>query len=100
LAFATPKFYFAGSQKSRKSGFLRSIDRKNPQSFLFLCCNVHGFIPHLQFYNVAYNIHLVKGLFWKKGAWHRERALNNFNSPEFEGIKNEKRCLAPGAGRG
>jgi hypothetical protein len=27
---ACSKFYFAGSQKSRKSGFLRSIDRKNP----------------------------------------------------------------------
>jgi hypothetical protein len=30
LALQTPKFYLAGSQKSRKSGFLRSIDRKNP----------------------------------------------------------------------
>jgi hypothetical protein len=29
LALQTPKFYFAGSKKSRKSGFLRSIDRKN-----------------------------------------------------------------------
>jgi coproporphyrinogen III oxidase-like Fe-S oxidoreductase len=30
LALQTPKFYLAGSKKSRKSGFLRSIDRKNP----------------------------------------------------------------------
>jgi hypothetical protein len=29
LALQTPKFYFAGSKKSRKSGFLRAIDRKN-----------------------------------------------------------------------
>jgi hypothetical protein len=26
----TSKFYLAGSKKSRKSGFLRAIDRKNP----------------------------------------------------------------------
>jgi hypothetical protein len=25
------KFYLAGSKRARKSGFLRSIDRKNPQ---------------------------------------------------------------------
>jgi hypothetical protein len=31
LALQTPKFYFAGSKRARESGFLRSIDRKNPQ---------------------------------------------------------------------
>jgi hypothetical protein len=31
LALQTPKFYLAGSKRARKSGFLRSIDRKNPQ---------------------------------------------------------------------
>jgi 2-polyprenyl-3-methyl-5-hydroxy-6-metoxy-1,4-benzoquinol methylase/spore coat polysaccharide biosynthesis predicted glycosyltransferase SpsG len=31
LALQTPKFYFAGSKRAQKSGFLRSIDRKNPQ---------------------------------------------------------------------
>ncbi|MDR2477555.1 MAG: hypothetical protein LBD18_07210 [Treponema sp.] len=31
MAFATPKFYLAGSKRARKSGFLRSIDRKKPQ---------------------------------------------------------------------
>ncbi|MDR2477289.1 MAG: hypothetical protein LBD18_05855 [Treponema sp.] len=31
MAFATPKFYLAGSKRARKSGFLRSIDCKNPQ---------------------------------------------------------------------
>jgi hypothetical protein len=36
LALQTPKFYLAGSiepkvRRARKSGFLRSIDRKNPQ---------------------------------------------------------------------
>jgi hypothetical protein len=30
LALQTPKFYLAGSKMSRKSGFLRSIGRKNP----------------------------------------------------------------------
>jgi uncharacterized repeat protein (TIGR02543 family) len=29
LALQTPKFYLAGSKRARKSGFLRSIDRKN-----------------------------------------------------------------------
>ncbi|MDR2476277.1 MAG: hypothetical protein LBD18_00640 [Treponema sp.] len=28
---ACSKFYLAGSKRARKSGFLRSIDRKNPQ---------------------------------------------------------------------
>ncbi|MDR2477191.1 MAG: hypothetical protein LBD18_05350, partial [Treponema sp.] len=31
LALQTPKFYLAGSKRARKSGFLRSIDRKKPQ---------------------------------------------------------------------
>ncbi|MDR2501611.1 MAG: PfkB family carbohydrate kinase, partial [Treponema sp.] len=31
LALQTPKFYLAGSKRTRKSGFLRSIGRKNPQ---------------------------------------------------------------------
>jgi hypothetical protein len=31
LALQTPKFYLAGSKRSRKPGFLRPIDRKNPQ---------------------------------------------------------------------
>ncbi|MDR2479671.1 MAG: hypothetical protein LBD48_10225, partial [Treponema sp.] len=31
LAFATPKFYLAGSKRARISGFLRSVDCKNPQ---------------------------------------------------------------------
>ncbi|MDR2477388.1 MAG: hypothetical protein LBD18_06355 [Treponema sp.] len=31
MALQTPKFYLAGSKRARKSGFLRSIDRKNPQ---------------------------------------------------------------------
>ncbi|MDR2476186.1 MAG: hypothetical protein LBD18_00160, partial [Treponema sp.] len=31
LALQTPKFYLAGSKRARKSGFLRSIDCKNPQ---------------------------------------------------------------------
>jgi hypothetical protein len=31
LALQTPRFYLAGSKRARKSGFLRSIDRKNPQ---------------------------------------------------------------------
>jgi hypothetical protein len=31
LVLQTPKFYLAGSKRARKSGFLRSIDRKNPQ---------------------------------------------------------------------
>jgi hypothetical protein len=31
LALQTPKFYLAGSKRARKSGFLRPIDRKNPQ---------------------------------------------------------------------
>jgi hypothetical protein len=36
LALQTPKFYLAGSiepkvRRARKSGFLRSIDRKKPQ---------------------------------------------------------------------
>ncbi|MDR2470648.1 MAG: hypothetical protein LBD09_00885, partial [Treponema sp.] len=31
LALQTPKFYLAGSKRARKPGFLRSIDRKNPQ---------------------------------------------------------------------
>jgi hypothetical protein len=31
LALQTPKFYLAGSKRARKSGFLRSIDRQNPQ---------------------------------------------------------------------
>jgi hypothetical protein len=31
LALQTPKFYLAGSKRARKSGFLRLIDRKNPQ---------------------------------------------------------------------
>jgi hypothetical protein len=31
LALQTPKFYLAGSKRARKSGFLRSIDRKNQQ---------------------------------------------------------------------
>jgi hypothetical protein len=31
LALQTPKFYLAGSKRARKSGFLRSIVRKNPQ---------------------------------------------------------------------
>ncbi|MDR2476840.1 MAG: hypothetical protein LBD18_03530 [Treponema sp.] len=31
MALQTPKFYLAGSKRSQKSGFLRSIDRKNPQ---------------------------------------------------------------------
>jgi hypothetical protein len=31
LALQMPKFYFAGSKRARKSGFLRSIDRKNQQ---------------------------------------------------------------------
>jgi hypothetical protein len=31
LALQTPKFYLAGSKRARKSGFLRSISRKNPQ---------------------------------------------------------------------
>jgi hypothetical protein len=31
LALQTPKFYLAGSKRARKSGFLQSIDRKNPQ---------------------------------------------------------------------
>jgi acyl-coenzyme A synthetase/AMP-(fatty) acid ligase len=32
LALQTPKFYLAGSKRARKSGFLRSIGRKNLQS--------------------------------------------------------------------
>ncbi|MDR2476202.1 MAG: hypothetical protein LBD18_00240 [Treponema sp.] len=31
MALKTPKFYLAGSKRARKSGFLRPIDRKNPQ---------------------------------------------------------------------
>ncbi|MDR2476408.1 MAG: hypothetical protein LBD18_01305 [Treponema sp.] len=31
MALQTPKFYLAGSKRARKSGFLRTIDRKNPQ---------------------------------------------------------------------
>ncbi|MDR2476590.1 MAG: hypothetical protein LBD18_02245 [Treponema sp.] len=31
MALQMPKFYLAGSKRARKSGFLRSIDRKNPQ---------------------------------------------------------------------
>jgi hypothetical protein len=31
LALQTPKFYLAGSKRAQESGFLRSIDRKNPQ---------------------------------------------------------------------
>jgi hypothetical protein len=31
LALQTPKFYLAGSKRARKSGFLWSIGRKNPQ---------------------------------------------------------------------
>ncbi|MDR2477667.1 MAG: hypothetical protein LBD18_07785 [Treponema sp.] len=31
MALQTPKFYLAGSKRARKSGFLWSIDRKNPQ---------------------------------------------------------------------
>ncbi|MDR2476831.1 MAG: hypothetical protein LBD18_03485 [Treponema sp.] len=31
MALQTPKFYFAGSKRARKSRFLWSIDRKNPQ---------------------------------------------------------------------
>jgi ATP-dependent DNA helicase RecQ len=31
LALQTLKFYLAGSKRARKSGFLRSIDRKNPR---------------------------------------------------------------------
>ncbi|MDR2500827.1 MAG: hypothetical protein LBD37_07100, partial [Treponema sp.] len=31
LALQAPKFYFAGSKRARKSGFLRSTGRKNPQ---------------------------------------------------------------------
>ncbi|MDR2477629.1 MAG: hypothetical protein LBD18_07585, partial [Treponema sp.] len=31
LALQTPKFYLAGSKRARKPGFLRPIDRKNPQ---------------------------------------------------------------------
>jgi hypothetical protein len=30
VALQTPQFYLAGSKRARKSGFLRSIDRKNP----------------------------------------------------------------------
>ncbi|MDR2476544.1 MAG: hypothetical protein LBD18_02015 [Treponema sp.] len=31
MALQTLKFYLAGSKRARKSGFLRSIDRKKPQ---------------------------------------------------------------------
>ncbi|MDR2476481.1 MAG: hypothetical protein LBD18_01680 [Treponema sp.] len=31
MALQAPKFYLAGSKRARKSGVLRSIDRKNPQ---------------------------------------------------------------------
>ncbi|MDR2477312.1 MAG: hypothetical protein LBD18_05975 [Treponema sp.] len=31
MALQTPKFYLAGSKRARKSGFLRSIDRKKTQ---------------------------------------------------------------------
>jgi hypothetical protein len=31
LALQTTKFYLAGSKRAQKLGFLRSIDRKNPQ---------------------------------------------------------------------
>jgi hypothetical protein len=52
LALKTPKFYLAGSKRARKSGFLQSIDRKNPQveqalrmarpvlAFCFVCAAV------------------------------------------------------------
>ncbi|MDR2476493.1 MAG: hypothetical protein LBD18_01760 [Treponema sp.] len=31
MALQAPKFYLAGSKRARKSRFLRSIDRRNPQ---------------------------------------------------------------------
>jgi tetratricopeptide (TPR) repeat protein len=45
LALQTPKFYLAGSKRARKSGFMRSIDRINPQfeqalRVLSICCLV------------------------------------------------------------
>jgi hypothetical protein len=50
LALQTPKFYLAGSKRARKSGFLRSIDRKNPQFEQALReyteINFYNFSPH------------------------------------------------------
>ncbi|MDR2476773.1 MAG: hypothetical protein LBD18_03190 [Treponema sp.] len=31
MALQTPGFYLAGSKRARKPGFLRSLDRRNPQ---------------------------------------------------------------------
>ncbi|MDR2476362.1 MAG: hypothetical protein LBD18_01070 [Treponema sp.] len=40
MALQTPKFYLAGSKRAQESGFLRSIDRKNPQFEQALSCRV------------------------------------------------------------
>jgi probable lipoprotein NlpC len=47
LALQTPKFYLAGSKRTRKSGFLRSIDRKNLHFKQALKTPLRLFLPAL-----------------------------------------------------
>jgi hypothetical protein len=56
LALQAPKFYLAGSKKSRKSGFLRSIDRKNPHLEQAITLLTVGFIPPAGLKGAAPNI--------------------------------------------
>jgi transcriptional regulator with XRE-family HTH domain len=89
LAFATPKFYFAGSKKSRKSGFLRAIGRKNQHSKqALLGTNV------TEFGKLCRNYRTNKGLNMTRAAeltGKSQATLTNYETgkeaPTFEFIK-------------
>jgi hypothetical protein len=62
LALQTPKFYLAGSKRARKSGFLRSIDSKNPQFEQALrpaSVNRHHFYPFLGKCNLSVGTYIL-----------------------------------------